>query len=141
MEKVISEYVLLDDCEKRVRAIDDTMDILNGKWKISILSRLLYKPMRYSALLKAVNGISGKMLSRELQELEMNGLIKRTVATTKPLAVSYDVTAYGLSLKVVADSIADWGLKHRELIIKSGKLAGGIAQVSAKANDQVSSGK
>ncbi|MBB6130622.1 winged helix-turn-helix transcriptional regulator [Mucilaginibacter lappiensis] len=122
MEKVTSDYVSLDDCEKRVRAIDDTMDILNGKWKISILSRLLYKPLRYSELLKAVSGISGKMLSRELQELEMNGLIKRTVASTKPLSVSYEVTAYGLSLKVVADSIADWGLKHRAQITKSSKF-------------------
>ncbi|WP_158800118.1 helix-turn-helix domain-containing protein [Pedobacter sp. L105] len=123
MENVNPEYPSLEDCSKRIRAIDDTMDILNGKWKISILSRLLYKPMRYSELLKDINGISGKMLSRELQDLETNGLISRTVASTKPLAVSYDVTAHGLSLKILTDNIADWGLEHRERIINSNRIS------------------
>ena len=121
MEKVNLEYPAFSDCAKKIRAIDDTMDILSGKWKVSIIARLCYKPMRYSELLKDVNGISGKMLSRELQELEMNGLIDRKVASTKPLAVSYEMTAYGMSLKVLTDSIADWGLQHRDRIINTAK--------------------
>lgn len=72
--------------------------------------------MRYSELLRDIDGISGKMLSRELQDLEMNGLIDRKV-TSKPLSVSYEVNDFGISLKNLTDSIADWGLKHRERII------------------------
>ncbi|WP_316781465.1 helix-turn-helix domain-containing protein [Pedobacter antarcticus] len=117
MENSNTDFPPFEDCAKRLRAIDDVMDILSGKWKISILARLLYKPMRYSELLKHVNGISGKMLSRELQEFETNGIIDRKVASTKPLAVSYEVTSYGMSLKILTDSIADWGLQHRHRII------------------------
>lgn len=119
MEIVNSENPPFSDCAKKIRAIDDTMDILSGKWKVPIIARLCYKPMRYSELLRDLNGISGKVLSRELQELEMNGLINRKVASTKPLAVSYEMTEYGMSLKDLTESIADWGLQHRDRIINS----------------------
>jgi len=118
MENINPAYPPFEDCTKRIRALDDVMDLLSGKWKVSILARLCYKPMRYSEILKDVNGLSGKMLSRELQELEVNGLIDRKVASTKPLAVSYDVTEYGMSLKNLTDNIADWGLEHRDRIRK-----------------------
>jgi DNA-binding HxlR family transcriptional regulator len=94
------------------------MDILSGKWKISILSRLGYKPMRYSELLRDINGIAGKVLSRELKDLETNGLVRREVSQKQPLSVTYDVTEYGLTLKSLTDSIADWGLQHRRRIIE-----------------------
>jgi len=118
MEKVILEYTAIDDCAKKIRAIDDTMDILSGKWKVSIIARLCYKPFRYSELLKDLNGISGKMLSSELKELEVNGLITREVSATKPLTVTYAISAYGISLKNLTDSIADWGLQHRKRVVE-----------------------
>lgn len=112
------DQMSFSECQAKIRAIDDTMELLSGKWKISIIARLCYQPMRYSELLKNLNGISGKMLSRELQELEINGVIDRTVASTKPLAVSYSVTEYGMSLKSLTDTIADWGLQHRKRILE-----------------------
>lgn len=117
MEKAVLAYTEISDCAKKIRAIDDTMDILSGKWKVSIIARLCYKPFRYSELLKDINGISGKMLSSELKELEVNGLINREVSKTKPVAVTYEISAYGISLKNLTDSIADWGLQHRERIV------------------------
>jgi DNA-binding HxlR family transcriptional regulator len=111
--------VLTDDCAKKIKAIDDTMYILGGKWKVSIIARLCYKPMRYSELLKNIKGISGKMLSRELQELEINGLINREVLTTKPLSVSYRISEHGKTLRLLTNSISEWGLLHREKILKS----------------------
>jgi DNA-binding HxlR family transcriptional regulator len=118
--EINSKYVD-SECAKKIRAIDDTMDILSGKWKISILSRLGYKPMRYSELLRDINGIAGKVLSRELKDLETKGLVRREVSQKQPLSVTYDVTEYGLTLKSLTDSIADWGLKHRRRIIESQK--------------------
>ncbi|WP_316801478.1 helix-turn-helix domain-containing protein [Pedobacter frigidisoli] len=111
------EQMPFSECLVKIRAIDDTMELLNGKWKISIIARLCYKPMRYSELLKNLNGISGKMLSRELHELEINGVVNREVASTKPLAVNYSVTEYGMSLKQLTDTIADWGIRHRNRIL------------------------
>ena len=62
-------------CSKKLLAVHDTMDVLGGKWKISIISSLGFGKKRYSELLKDVPGISGKMLSRELKDMEMNMLV------------------------------------------------------------------
>jgi DNA-binding HxlR family transcriptional regulator len=111
------EFDLVKDCSQKILAISDTMEILNGKWKMSIIACLCYKPMRYSELLKEVNGISGKMLSRELKDLEINELIDRHVLNTAPVAVEYQITEYGKSLKQLTNTIADWGFIHRKRII------------------------
>ena len=118
MKQNDSSYQSLGSCERKIRAIDDTMDLLNGRWKISIIARLCDKPMRYSELLKNINGISGKMLSCELKNLEINHLITRGVSETKPLAVTYSISDYGITLKNLTDSIAEWGIIHREKIVK-----------------------
>lgn len=111
------EFDLVKDCSQKILAISDTMEILNGKWKMSIIACLCYKPMRYSELLKEVKGISGKMLSRELKDLEINELIDRHVLNTAPVAVEYQITDYGKSLKQLTNTIADWGFIHRQRII------------------------
>ena len=104
------------DCMKRLRAIDDTIHIFSGKWKLAIISHLCARQMRYSELLKDINGIAGKVLSRELKDLEMNGLITREVTAGSPVAVSYVLSDYGKTLKALIDAMAEWGLKHREKI-------------------------
>jgi len=111
------DFDQLKNCSHKILAISDTMDILNGKWKMSIIACLCYAPMRYSELLKEVRGISGKMLSRELKDLEMNELIERNVLNTAPVAVEYRITEYGKSLKDLTNTIADWGINHRQRII------------------------
>jgi DNA-binding HxlR family transcriptional regulator len=120
------DFSPVKDCGQKILAISDTMEILNGKWKMSIIACLCYQPMRYSELLKEVSGISGKVLSRELKDLEINELIDRIVLSTAPVAVEYRLTTYGTSLKQLTDTIADWGFIHRERIIS------GIKTVSTK---------
>ncbi|MCY0979308.1 helix-turn-helix domain-containing protein [Chryseobacterium wangxinyae] len=115
------KFDLTKDCSQKILAISDTMEILNGKWKMSIIACLCYKPMRYSELLKEVKGISGKMLSRELKDLEINELIERHVLNTAPVAVEYKITDYGKSLKQLTNTIADWGFIHRQRIISGMK--------------------
>lgn len=117
------DFDLIKDCSQKILAINDTMEILNGKWKMSIIACLCYQPMRYSELLKEVRGISGKMLSRELKDLEINELIERNVLNTAPVAVEYRITEYGKTLKQLTSTIADWGHIHRQRII-SGIKAG-----------------
>lgn len=117
------EFDLVKDCSQKILAISDTMEILNGKWKMSIIACLCYKPMRYSELLKEVKGISGKMLSRELKDLEINELIKRHVISTTPVAVEYAITDYGETLKDLTNTLAEWGFIHRKRIITGMKAA------------------
>ncbi|MBP4138363.1 winged helix-turn-helix transcriptional regulator [Flavobacterium geliluteum] len=104
----------IKECGKAILAIHDAMDILSGKWKISIIACLCFDIMRYTDLLNKVTGISGKMLSRELKELEVNGLITRTVQNTQPVTVEYEITKYGATLKNVTQVLANWGTEHRK---------------------------
>jgi DNA-binding HxlR family transcriptional regulator len=113
-----SDDQLIEDCGQTVLAIYDTMEILGGKWKVLIIACLCYHPMRYSELLKKVRGISGKMLSRELKELEVNELIERNVLASSPVSVTYEITEYGKSLKQLTQTIAEWGFQHRARILK-----------------------
>jgi DNA-binding HxlR family transcriptional regulator len=61
------------------------------------------------------------MLSKELKELEINELVKRTVLDTKPVTVEYELTSYGGSLERVITELVSWGVKHRRRIFKKGK--------------------
>jgi DNA-binding HxlR family transcriptional regulator len=117
MEKATVDRPISSACTQRMRAIDDTLDLLSGKWKLAIIARLCYQPMRYSALLRDVTGLSGKVLSRELQDLETNVLIRRHVSVGKPLTVTYSISDTGRSLKALTDVLADWGLAHRARMI------------------------
>ena len=117
MQEIKQKPNPVKECSHKILAIADTMDILNGKWKMSIIACLCYQPMRYSELLKEVNGISGKVLSRELKDLEINDLIERIVLNAAPVAVEYRITEYGNSLKHLTNTIAEWGSIHRQRII------------------------
>ncbi len=103
-------------CQKRIRAIHDTMDVIGGKWKVSIIASLSYGKKRYSEILKDVDGISGKVLSRDLKELETNLLITRTVICTRPIAVEYALTDYCEDLLPIIQALTEWGLKHRKTL-------------------------
>ncbi|WP_343688678.1 helix-turn-helix domain-containing protein [Chitinophaga sp.] len=102
----------------KMRAVQDSMDVLNGKWKIAIISSIcFYNKRRFSDILNDVEGISNKMLSKELKELELNKLVKRTVLDTQPITVQYELTKHGLSLKTIINELTDWGIRHRKVII------------------------
>lgn len=106
------------ECKHSIRAVHDAMYVLGGKWKISIIACLLFGAKRYSDILREVEGISGKMLSRELKEMEMNFLVQRTVSKTQPVMVSYELTEYGESVKPVISTLANWGQIHRQCVAK-----------------------
>lgn len=104
--------------KKEMMAVQDSMDVLSGKWKISIISSICYyNKRRFSDILSDIDGISNKMLSKELKELELNKLVKRTVLDTQPVTVQYELTAHGLTLKTLINNLVDWGIQHRKEII------------------------
>jgi DNA-binding HxlR family transcriptional regulator len=69
-------------------------------------------------LKRAINGIAAKKLSSDLQELELNKLITRTVKDTKPITVEYTLTEHGRTLDNLIGEVIEWGLNHRTEIIK-----------------------
>ncbi len=104
--------------KKNMMAIHDSMDVLSGKWKISIISSIcFYEKRRFSDVLNDVVGISNKMLSQELKGLEVNKLVKRTVLDTQPPTVMYELTEHGKSLQTIIDNLTDWGMAHRKKIL------------------------
>ena len=65
---------------------------------------------------REIENISAKMLTKELQELELNGLVSRTPQDTRPITVRYAITEYGKTVLPLTESIAQWGLDHRSKI-------------------------
>lgn len=110
--------VRADMHKKEMMAVQDAMDVLSGKWKISIISSIcFYNKRRFSDILNDVKGISNKMLSKELKELEINKLIKRIVLDTQPVTVQYQLTEHGKTLQIIINNLTDWGKAHRKKII------------------------
>ena len=108
-------------CTKQLMEINDALDILRGKWKIRIIGSLTFGKKRFKELQREVEGITAKMLSQELKELEQNELVKRTVLATTPVSVEYELTSYGTTLDAVIEGLRDWGAKHRKRIIARSK--------------------
>lgn len=107
------------DHRETLLAIRDAIDVLSGKWKIPLIGALMFGGrMRFMDVLRHVDGIGAKMLSKELQDLESHQLVKRTVMETKPITVEYEMTSYGRSLETVISSIASWGQQHRKTIMR-----------------------
>ena len=107
-------------CQIRMRAISDAMSILSGKWKFHILGTLIEgNKLGFMDLIREVDGIGTKMLSKELQDMEMNHLVDRTVMDTKPITVQYSLTEYGKTLSPVIDELAKWGVEYRQSVYGS----------------------
>lgn len=116
MEKNSSAVSEQNDCSRTLFAIQDTLDLISGKWKIKVISVLLYGKKNFTDLQRQIDGLGAKMLSKELQDLEINGLLTRTVNVTKPITVTYELTPYGHTLKSVIIELAAWGTEHRHKI-------------------------
>jgi len=100
-----------------ILALRDAIELLRGKWKFCILHNIhTNEVMRFKDLQEHAKGISPKVLSKELQELEDNLLITRTVNSTKPITVSYRLTEHALESYPVLESLIEFGIKHRNLI-------------------------
>lgn len=106
------------DCTARLRDIGDALYVIGGKWKLRIIIALFDGKRRFNELQRVVPGISARVLSNELKDLELNGFVKRTVYTQTPVLVEYEVTEYTDTLQNVLHALVEWGAMHRETIRK-----------------------
>lgn len=98
---------------KYMTGIDAAVSIISGKWKALILYQLEGGTLRYGQILNGMRySITQRMLTRELRELEENGLISRTVYPEIPPKVDYSITAKGKSLMPILDQLCAWGCEH-----------------------------
>jgi DNA-binding HxlR family transcriptional regulator len=105
-------------CNVKMKAVMDSLDALNGKWKIPILISLTFGTKRFKEISNDISKVTDRMLSKELKELEMNQLITRTVQDSFPPVVNYAITEHGRTLQTVIDELGNWGVLHRNKILK-----------------------
>ena len=100
-----------------LKAVKDALQALNGTWKLPIIISLTTGKKRFKQIAREVEGISDKMLSKELKDLEMNKLVTRTIHATFPPTVEYSITSHTKTLRKVIAALRDWGQIHRNEII------------------------
>ena len=101
-----------------VLAINDTLNVISGKWKLPILASILYGNYRYKDIQANIDKITPRMLSKELKELELNGVITRNVYDSTPVRIEYKMTESGKNILSVLDAMVDWGVSHRKSTFK-----------------------
>ena len=107
------------ECMGILRPIRDALDVLNGKWKLPIIVALTFGEKRFGEISKEIPGVTDRMLSKELRDLELNGLVKRTVENSYPVKVTYSLTPHSESLGTVIEALREWGSLHRQEIFKA----------------------
>ncbi len=105
-------------CKGMLNSIGDAMYVIGGKWKIRVIVALKEGCTRFNEIQRVLGGISARVLSNELKELELNGFVTRTVQTKTPVVVEYRITEYADTLGEVLQALADWGTRHRDKIRK-----------------------
>ena len=94
--------------------VEITMGLIGDKWKVLIIRDLLTGTKRFGELKKSLNGITQKVLTNNLRQMEASGLVNRKVYAEVPPRVEYSLTETGWSLKPILDSIVVWGNSYRE---------------------------
>lgn len=93
--------------------VEDALEILVGKWKPLILLHLMQEgTKRFNELKRSIPGITQKMLTKQLRELEAEDIVERVVYPQVPPKVEYSVTEYGRSLEPILEAMHEWGAKH-----------------------------
>src|ERR1700732_2656783 len=106
------------ECNRALNAVGDALYAIGGKWKLPIIAALSEgNNQRFNELQRAVKGISARVFSNELKQLEMNGFVKRNVYTQTPVVVEYELTEYSKTLKEVMVALHKWGSMHRNKIL------------------------
>ncbi|MEK3737774.1 MULTISPECIES: winged helix-turn-helix transcriptional regulator [Paenibacillus] len=98
-----------------LESFEYTLSIMSGKWKMLIIFFLgRDKVMRYNELKRSINGITHKMLSKQLKELEKEQLIIRQEYSQIPPKVEYSLSDKGVSLLPITKTMCDWGKEHTQ---------------------------
>ncbi len=101
------------------QTVTEVLARVGDKWSMQIVISLADGALRFNALRRAIDGISQRMLTRTLRNLERDGLVSRTVTPTVPPRVDYELTALGHSLREPVCRIGQWAVVHREAMAEA----------------------
>ena len=101
---------------EEVKALQDTIYVIGGKWRLPIINSICNGNKRFREIERSIPGITTRMLSRELKDMEMNKLIKRTVYDESPVLVEYESTPYCKTFGAIIMEMIRWGREHKKYV-------------------------
>lgn len=101
-----------DMSDRLTCAVESTIKVIGGRWKVLILRELFQGVKRFNELHRVLHGITQKMLTQQLREMEADGIIHREVYAQVPPKVEYSLTPLGESLKPILKEMHQWGLTY-----------------------------
>ncbi len=104
--------------QEKIKAIQDTMYVLGGKWKLPIILSIYSGNNRFNDISNSIPKITNRVLSKELKHLEENLLIKRAIIKDYPVRIEYSVTDYSFGLVEVVKPMESWGKKHKIKLVE-----------------------
>ncbi len=108
------------ECHKKILVARDLLDLLSGKWKMEVILVLLeFGKRRFNELQEDVPGISAKVLSSVLKDLEEHQILTRVLVFSAPTSVEYTLTEYGKTMKQTIEGFVRLGVEHRKIIMHS----------------------
>ena len=112
MPTAITPVAFPDD----MKYLQDTLYVLNGKWKLLIILSVCSGFSRFRDIQRSIPGITSRMLSKELKELEMNKFVARTVYGESPVRVEYTNTSYCKTFNTLIQEMIAWGKQHHQTL-------------------------
>jgi DNA-binding HxlR family transcriptional regulator len=96
--------------------VETTLRLIGGRWKVLVIRELSKGVRRFGELQRALTGITQKMLTQQLREMEKDGIIHRKIYLQVPPKVEYSLTPLGESLKPILDAMRNWGISYLDTI-------------------------
>lgn len=115
-ENLATNKEFTNECTTMLTAVSDALYSIGGKWKLMIIIAMARGNNRFSELQKQVTGISARVLSSELKELELNGFIIKKVSVGYPVLIEYELLPYSHTLEELVGAMTRWGIQHRQKI-------------------------
>jgi DNA-binding HxlR family transcriptional regulator len=103
---------------EELRALQDTLYFIGGKWRLPIINSICNGNKRFREIERSIPGITTRMLSKELKEMEMSKLVKRTVYNNTPVLVEYEPTEHCQSFGKIIQAMINWGKLHRKVVVQ-----------------------
>lgn len=104
------------DCLCTIKPVRDTLDVINGKWKLPIIISVGVGNDRFTDIQNSIPNITPKVLAKELKELEQHKLIKRIIIDEYPIKISYKLEEYADTLTPIIYAMKDWGINHKKVV-------------------------